>query len=530
MNRNRPSCLFVWRRKPGDCFAEQVALLDKAGVATVDMPLDADVSAAALRKKIPARCIAVVLNDTEAGWLRLAVGKIREAFAKTVPAPLFWIGDTQRAPGLVAESGLDDFFDMGDRPEAVAQRIELRGREAAARTQNLDQIKQQAAELVKSETALKQREEFLSVCAHDLRSPLGLIQSSLSLVLRGDTASGSLTPMQEELLGRAHRQAGHALTLVGDLLDVMSFEQGLKPHYQLLNLHQFLGEFYKDYRFQSEQKQVAFHYDNLIPQWRILGDAERVRQLLQNLFTNALKFTETGKNIYLNVSPFRGRRKTDPPYPMIIISVKDEGRGIPETEMRRIFDRFTQVKKFARGEGRGLGLTVAKQISNLHDGNLWVQSIEGKGSTFFVLFPHAVSRLEAPESPVPSVLIAEPSEARRKQFFDKLSGWGYEVHFARDGVEAVALLYHHWPSALVLTPELAKISAAEVSNLLKADALGSRIPLIGAGEFLPHGQPGSDSMLLDAQLPLPFTRTQWDRAVTEITQRQLSRPLRKSAA
>jgi signal transduction histidine kinase len=522
----------LWRRERGKGFAQRVAFLEKAGFSCVDMSLDVAEESAGepLKAKISEKCTAVFFTDSEPAWIRLAIGQLRAALGKQRNLPLLWIGEPPVASDLILESGLDDFFDLTEKPEAVALRIQMRSREASARSQNEDQIKQQAADLVKAETALRQREEFLSVCAHDLRSPLGLIQTSLSLCLRSDPGSGSLTPMQEELLGRAHRQSGHALALVGDLLDVMSFEQGLKPQYQMLNLHQLLGDFYKDYRFQAEQKKVDFHYDNLIPRWRILGDAERVRQLLQNLFTNALKFTETGKNIYLNVSPFRGRRKNDPPYPMIIISVKDEGMGIPEPEMRKIFDRFTQVKKYARGEGRGLGLTVAKQISNLHDGNLWVQSVEGKGSTFFVLFPHAISRLESPQASNQSILVAEPNEKKRREFFDKLTSWGYEVSFAKDGVEAVALLYHSWPSALILTSDLAKISAAEVSNLVKADALGSRVPLIWAREKGEKKEIESDTILADARLDMPFTRSQWDRVVTEITQRQLSKPLRKAAA
>ena len=170
----------------------------------------------------------------------------------------------------------------------------------------------------------------------------------------------------------------------------------------------------------------------------MLADSDRVRQLLQNLFTNALKFTDKGKNIYLKVAPFYGRRKSDPPYPMMIISLKDEGRGIPQSEIDKIFDRFSQIKDASRSEGRGLGLTVAKQISNSHDGNIWVQSEEGKGSTFFVLFPHVVSHpKEEAMRNRKRALIAETASDRRETYYRQMEQWGYDLIFARNGVEVV---------------------------------------------------------------------------------------------
>jgi signal transduction histidine kinase len=331
-------------------------------------------------------------------------------------------------------------------------------------------------ELAKLDIALKQREEFLGVCAHDLRSPLALIQTCLSMVLREEASVKHLDSVYRELLTRAHRQSGHALTLVRDLLDVMALEQGLKPHYQIISLHGLMQEFYEDYQIQAKEKKIQFHYHNPVPTWNVLADSDRIRQLLQNLFTNALKFTESGKNIFLNVVPFQGRRKKDPPHPMVVISLKDEGKGIPQNELQKIFDRFVQIKENGREGGRGLGLSVAKQISTLHDGNIWVESEPGKGSTFFVLFPHTLSAFMPSQKT--RVLVAEPSETRRQELGKKLKRWGYEVDFAEDGIEAVTLLYHHGSSALLLSQNLSKISTSEVTCLLRSDPALNSIPLV----------------------------------------------------
>jgi signal transduction histidine kinase len=410
-------------------------------------------------------------------------------------------------------AGISDFFCARDSAPSLALRLALREREAGERAAIARMAQEQTAQIAKIDTAIKQREEFLGVCAHDLRSPLALIQTCLSMVMKSQEAS-VLAPMYGELLKRAHRQSGYALTLVKDLLDVTALEQGLKPHYQVLKLHDLLAAFFQDYSLQAQQKKVQFHYNNPVQDWRVLADSERIQQLLQNLFTNALKFTEAGKNIFLNVEPFMGRRKGDPPYPMVIISLKDEGKGIPHSELQKIFDRFVQIKEASREGGRGLGLTVAKQISTLHDGNIWVESKEGQGSTFFVLFPHTLSNIPTHEIPaVPKrILVAEPSEQKRKDVFGKLKEWGYEVYFAKDGVEAVTYFYHLCPDALVLSPDLAKIPTPEVANLLKTDSTTHRIPvLLAAG---PAANPQRfDSILTDGTLPMPFTRAQWDQVL-----------------
>lgn len=368
-----------------------------------------------------------------------------------------------------------------------------------------------SVQLAKAETALKQREEFLAVCVHDLRSPLGIIQAGLSMVL---SDSPNLSPIHVELLTRAKRQVGHATTLVNDLLDLTAYDQGLKPQYQFINLHELLSEFVRDYCLQAEQKKITLHYDNPIRDWRILADPDRIRQLLQNLFTNAVRFTGTGKSIYLTATPFQGRRRTDPPYPMVILSLTDEGPGISQKQMQKIFDRFSQIREYSRTEGRGLGLTVAKQISILHDGNVWVESEEGRGSTFHVLLSHVVSRSgvfqsKDPLESRPKILVVEPSEYKREFYFHPLPGWGYDTVFAKDGVEAVTLTFHHLPDLVILTEGLSKLEELEAAKVLQKDSLTSSIKIL-------LGVENAEKRKLDCNVPLlllPFSRENFLKAL-----------------
>jgi signal transduction histidine kinase len=441
--------------------------------------------------------------------------------------PLFLVAES-----VPAECGafIDDVFSVQEAQQRLAPRLQLKLQQAKQRAEAWQKQRDLQVELAKKETALKQREEFLGVCAHDLRSPLGLVQSSIGLLLNSPEHAKSLTAFQKELLTRAERQARQAIHLVKDLLDVTSLDQGLKPHYQLLNLDSVLEEFYRDYAFQAQQKNVHFHYQNDIRSWRVLGDADRVRQLLQNLFTNALKFTEPGKNIFLEVISFQGRRKTDPPYPMVIISLRDEGPGIPKDEIQKIFDRFNQIKEYSRTEGRGLGLSVAKQISQLHDGNVWAESEQGQGSTFRVLFPHVISRAKADalQFPPKKVLVVEPNNVIRQNQYQKLRDWGHQVVFAKDGVEAVTFAFHEWPDLIVLPPELTKISAPEVTRMLKSDPIGGGTPVLLA---LPPGRTtGLDAYVVDGVLQLPLTDKVWKEVLQKLQDASSETRKKKRAA
>lgn len=479
-----------------------------------------------LLEKLPHRTSVIFVSDTDPTWVADVVAAVR---ANLGTAPVAWLHDGKRLElvDMMSELGIDDIFSTSTPASEMRLRLRLRWQQAEQIHRMEHELKEQAARTTKSETTLKQREEFLSVCAHDLRSPLGLIQTSIGMVLQGDGKT-VLSALHEELLSRAKRQAGQAIQLVNDLLDVMALEQGLKPRYRLFGLHELLKEFYKDYSLQADQKGVKFHYDNPIRDWRVLADSDRVHQLLQNLFVNALKFTESGKNIYLSVTPFIGRRKNDPPYPMIVIGVRDEGRGIPEKEMQNIFDRFTQVKDYSRKEGRGLGLTVAKQISTLHDGNIWVQSEEGKGSTFFVLFPHVISRPaeRSSSSRIKRILIAEPSLPRREELYGKLEEWGYQPMFVRDGIETVTHLFHFSPDAVILSANLAKMDETDVAELIKREPAIAPLPLLFMTE-LGYPRKKQEDLRVDAILTAPLKKESFEATLKSCV--EAGRPTKSAA-
>ncbi len=463
---------------------------------------------------VPKNARALLISDTDAEWVEALVKTARN---ENNALPIIFVEDTTNTAELfkVSTLGVDDFLNTNDSPEEIKTRVGLRARQSLNASVVEAQLKEQSSLISRNEGIVKKREEFLGICAHDIRSPLGLIQSSLSLILNTEAKGGTLPPPQIELLSRARRQTEHAISLVNDLLDVMAFEQGFKPHYEMTMIHDLLTEFYGDYKFQAEQKGVSFHYENSVRHWKALVDKERVRQLLQNLFVNALKFTESGKNIFLNVGPFTGRRKSDPPFPMVVISIKDEGKGMPDKEMQRIFDRFTQIKDYSRAEGRGLGLTVAKQISTLHDGNIWVQSEEGKGSTFFVLFPHVISHAFPAATPERAnrVLIVEPSLDRREQHFEILQRWGYEIKFVDNGVDAVTQAYYQRTDIVIVTADCKKLPETEILATLKNDPVGRLVPVFLGLEKSGPSPLDYEEFPFDGFLELPLLHKDFEKAL-----------------
>lgn len=399
---------------------------------------------------IPVRSFYIIYDSDRRRLSRIAK-QIRTAPNPTAStASILWWCDERNSLDQWVDPQIDDAMTGKERIKELAVRFQIRIAQAAERAVKAERAIQNA----KNETILRQREEFLGVCAHDLRSPIGLIKASVQLALKEP-----LSDLQRELLTRSERQSTNALALIEDLLDIMSYEQGLRPRYELVNLGTYLEGFHRDYRLQSDQKNIFFEYHNSIPHWNVMMDPDRVRQVLQNIFTNAVKFTNPGKHIYLKAESFNGRRRTDPPHPMVIITFQDEGRGISDKEMGEVFNRFSQGR-VGKAEGRGLGLTVAKQIAQLHGGNVWANSREGQGTSFFILLPHTVSGIRARGA---RILVVD-SEMNR---WEGAAPSGVDLAVARDGVQAVTLASYYCPEVIVFAPHVEKLDVGETVKILK---------------------------------------------------------------
>ncbi len=236
------------------------------------------------------------------------------------------------------------------------------------------------------------KNRIMGIVAHDLRNPLGVIKGYAQL-LTGTNTLGSLSDQQRDFVLRMNRAAEQMLMLINDLLDVSSVELGkLELHPRRVDLRDQLEEWYDANQVLAQAKKIEMNLD--VPQdiGQVVLDPARIGQVINNLITNAVKFSYPETTITL-----RARRDGK----HVEIAVQDQGQGIPEEELSKIFKDFgrTSVRPTGDETSTGLGLAIVKRMVDLHGGRIHVESRVGRGSTFTVRLPVAGPPEDQPASP-----------------------------------------------------------------------------------------------------------------------------------
>lgn len=217
----------------------------------------------------------------------------------------------------------------------------------------------------------------MKVMAHDLRSPFSGIIGITDLLLTDENITEQ---ERNEMLELMQTSANNSLTMIGELLQSStSFEQK-EIIKQPLDLIVLLKQCTDLLKFKAAEKQQTIHFYSTAPSIQIKADSEKLWRLFSNLIANAIKFSDTKKTIYVYVEKFVSE---------VIVSVQDEGIGIPEKFKDKVFDMFTEAKrKGTAGEQPfGIGLSICKQIVEAHNGKIWFISNEPHGTTFYVALP-----------------------------------------------------------------------------------------------------------------------------------------------
>jgi len=226
----------------------------------------------------------------------------------------------------------------------------------------------------------KLKTEFVSISAHQLRTPLSAIKWTLRMLLDGDM--GKISKEQEEFLNRTYRSNERMIDLVNSLLNVTRIEEGrflYKP--TLIDVGEMVRALIESYRIEIEKKKIKFQFKKpakFLPQ--IWGDAEKIQLAFQNLIDNAIRYTLSGGKVEISLRQIKG---------MIEFKVEDEGVGIPENQQERLFTKFFRGSNVMRldTEGTGLGLFITKNVVEAHGGKIEFKSKENKGSTFWIFLP-----------------------------------------------------------------------------------------------------------------------------------------------
>ncbi len=229
-----------------------------------------------------------------------------------------------------------------------------------------------------AETASHLKTQFLSNMSHELRTPLNAIINMTGFVVDG--VMGDVNEDQVEALNKTVDSGQHLLSLINDVLDLTKIEAGMmNVIFEEVDMEAVLNSVVSSGKGLVKNKPidlVAHIPENSLP--HVLGDKRRIRQILLNVVSNAVKYTVEGE---ITVSA-EAKEKS------VLVSVKDTGVGIAEKDYSRIFETFKQAQNSLDNVvSTGLGLPITKQLVELHGGEIWFESELGKGSTFFVLLP-----------------------------------------------------------------------------------------------------------------------------------------------
>jgi signal transduction histidine kinase len=224
----------------------------------------------------------------------------------------------------------------------------------------------------------EQKNYFLGMASHDLRNPLGNI-ITLAQFIESDDAK--LSDEQKNFLATIINSGQFMLNLLNDLLDVSRIESGNATiELNEINIVELIQQSIADNKYHAQKKNISIQYSahENIPS--LNGDASQLRQVLNNLISNAIKYSVQGKLVEINVS----YNETE-----VEIAVADQGQGIPEDEIEEVFRPFqrTSVQSTAGEKSTGLGLTIAKKVVEAHNGTIRVSSKVGVGTVFSFTLP-----------------------------------------------------------------------------------------------------------------------------------------------
>jgi signal transduction histidine kinase len=357
---------------------DYAARLLRAQGWVVDTAGDGAAALAAARNAPPDLVLSDVMMPGLDGFGLL---RAMRADARTRTTPIILLsaraGEEARVEGL--DTGADDYL---VKPFAA--------RELVARVRShlaLSRLRSSAAEAAdharreaevareEAETANRAKSDFLAAMSHELRTPLNAIAGYVQLIEMG--VHGPVSDAQREVLLRVQRSQHHLLSLINDVLNFVKIEAGrVEYDMRAVDLGAVVAAAAPIVEPQLQAKRIAFER-RVEPGTMVWADEDKLRQVLLNLLTNAVKFTEPNGHVTVDVETNGARG-------VVLLRVTDTGIGIPAEKQEAIFDPFVQVHRhFTRNtEGTGLGLAISRDLAHGMGADLQVESVVGKGSTF----------------------------------------------------------------------------------------------------------------------------------------------------
>lgn len=246
-----------------------------------------------------------------------------------------------------------------------------------------DKVAERTRELQEKNDALiklnQEKNEFLGIAAHDLRNPLSAIQSLANIIRTSFDDFNK--PKLVDFASMIEVSAQKMFSLIKNLLDVNAIESGHKNFlFATHNLLPFLQNVVNNYLEPAKAKEISLQFEATPDEYQILTDENAIIQVLDNLISNAIKYSPIGKTVYVRLLKNENTVRCE---------IQDEGVGLNEEDQERLFEKFSRLSPRPTGgeHSTGLGLFIVKKLVEAMKGKVWCQSQLGKGSTFFVEFP-----------------------------------------------------------------------------------------------------------------------------------------------
>jgi len=319
------------------------------------------------------------------------------------------------------------------------------------------------------------KSDFVATASHELRSPLTSIKGFVELLGRSD----SLGEREREFVGVILQSTDRLVDLVNDLLDVARLEAGrMEVHPRLFDLAELVREVagLMGPRISEKDQRLELDLPPGLP--RALADSVRVRQILTNLVSNAHQYTGEGGRITVTADQVGDNLE---------VSVADNGRGMTQEDLDRVFDRF--VRRDDGGTGTGLGLSIVRSLVDLQGGSIDVKSTVGEGTTFTVVLPaEPAGHRETPRQAIKGkrVLVVDDEEKVARAIAASLQPYGVETEVATGGAAALERLRSAHFDAITLDVMMEGEGGLDVLRSLRGDDDLRRTPVVVVSTLSDH--------------------------------------------
>ncbi len=322
---------------------------------------------------------------------RVAEGDLRER----APEVKGWMGESE--PGVLSrafnsmmnrlEAAQEDLLTANKQMEIVNDFVETANTQLELRTMELSSANDriQAQNLALKELS-NEKDEFLGIAAHDLKNPLTGIQG-LSELLMSNVAAPETIPTIAETIFKSSLKM---FELIKNLLDVNALERGGQQFVaQQFNVHPLLDNAVNLYNGRGAEKGITVHLQELPAQTLVFADFLAVEQILDNLVSNAVKYSPHGKNVWVGAEERVSYANAPEGKKELVMFVRDEGPGLSEQDKTKLFGKFMRLSARPTGgeHSTGLGLSIVKKMAEAMQGRVWCESELGNGATFFVALP-----------------------------------------------------------------------------------------------------------------------------------------------